>query len=1525
MRTVYGLASSFLKSFPWTFGTRGRRARNLSLATATSWLLFATPAAAQQGCSGDLSPLCPNYAPAVTIEVSAVETAQPTITLTVYASDAEGLALSTLQLMNGTTNVTSWFSQANSSNPGAQSTSASWTGSFTLVSGQNTLSVVVCDVVQPALCGSASKLVTYIPTAAPVQPLQATPELTLAQRGDARDLDAESATYDYATPAYQSVNRSRTVALHYSSQTANPNALVQVDATIRSVEIPSRVSIQVTRAADGSIVSPEAFFAGDTGVLRLAAQFTETCALACAPLYNIRVRAYYGSDSWYFTQSIPARLLLQNASTSPYGAGWTLAGVERLHAQSDGAVTVGMVIANGAGALQFFAKISCTGAGATEACTYQSPIGDATTLRRTPAHPVYGTRFVRASRSGDSTYYDDTGLMRYTRERFVKNETQVTWSSGALGWRVATIVDPMLTVTTLTYEPDAGGSGFRPGSLRYIDLPDGRRVTAQVSNSAIDLVRIDGPDGVADLQAVYEASTHRLLTRTERVGSGGFTYDARGFVVKVVGPDVPLESGGTGRDSALVLPLASKALANSANTYSSVPMQKGLRADSAFVRSIASNGATITSWLHASGGATRTVTRAANGDTTVATTSFGAAYEPTGIQTTGQAAATFTYDSSGFLLLSATQGASGETTTYTYDSFDQMKTVHVNGTKMVEAFFSGSRLAPDSVKSDSANTARYKVDAYGRVRSVRNSRQELDSLTVELTHGNTASTTRSAPGVATRLTTFGYDASGRRQQVTDHLGRTYVTAFNVLNRVTQQTALGSDVSSYAYNDATRTYSFTDPVGNVYTTVTNAAGWTVSTTDPRNQSATFGYDRRGNLMRATDRRGQVVTWTKDALDRDLTRTAGSDVTTYAYDSKQRWVAVQNAESTDTLFVDAAGRPTTAITARAGTRYVLNQGFIGTMPDGLTIKSYDAPNGGALWTRTMGSGYDPMRRTAFLQDFSGSGTQTAYDKAQSEKTITLPNAASVRTNTFSALGELTQMTFTGSSGAFSRLYARDHSSRIAEITFGWDSRLHNYDSRNRLLDYRDTQTWTETVWEPWDPYNDCPGCMIQTEVTHVDTLRAGAYTYDKIANQTGAGITYQPDGGSRLVQFSGESFVYDAEGSLTQRTGPSGTVNYTWNALGQLVTVASSQGTVTTYGYDGWGQRVRKSVNSVITRYLLHNANVVMEVDAYNGILAEYTYYPGADRPHGMRRGGVQYYYAQDAEGNVRGVINTAGTVVASYDYSPQGELVGSTGSVVNPYRYKGREWDAEAGLYFMRARYYDPKVARFVSEDPIGVAGGLSLYAFGGGDPVNFSDPSGLTPRCLVRRRDSGGNLIPGCELWSLDEVQADAGDDWPSGFSPNFGRRPSPSFALSRGSGGGGGFGETLRAFISRPGCQNALLAAAWSVAGDATLAVAGFRSAVKVGTLAFTYRRAIGKSIGFLPAAAAVGRGGMRRGLHEIGRGVNGAAGVIVGGLHESIGANWAAEAVLTQLPTDSLWELVPIVGSAIALRDAYNICGGS
>ena len=91
-----------------------------------------------------------------------------------------------------------------------------------------------------------------------------------------------------------------------------------------------------------------------------------------------------------------------------------------------------------------------------------------------------------------------------------------------------------------------------------------------------------------------------------------------------------------------------------------------------------------------------------------------------------------------------------------------------------------------------------------------------------------------------------------------------------------------------------------------------------------------------------------------------------------------------------------------------------------------------------------------------------------------------------------------------------------------------------------------------------------------------------------------------------------------------------------------------------------------------------------------------------------------------------VTNSAGNELATNRYDSFGKLVAQTGSLpfASTYTYTGREWDAEAGLYYYRARYYDPAVGRFISEDPIGFAGCLNFYAYVENNPVNFIDPSG---------------------------------------------------------------------------------------------------------------------------------------------------------------------------------------------------------
>jgi RHS repeat-associated protein len=81
------------------------------------------------------------------------------------------------------------------------------------------------------------------------------------------------------------------------------------------------------------------------------------------------------------------------------------------------------------------------------------------------------------------------------------------------------------------------------------------------------------------------------------------------------------------------------------------------------------------------------------------------------------------------------------------------------------------------------------------------------------------------------------------------------------------------------------------------------------------------------------------------------------------------------------------------------------------------------------------------------------------------------------------------------------------------------------------------------------------------------------------------------------------------------------------------------------------------------------------------------------------------------------------VQQEYAYEPYGE-VASTGSSDNPYQYTGREKDG-SGLYYYRARYYSPTLKRFISEDPIGLEGGLNSYAYVNGRPVEYTDPLGL--------------------------------------------------------------------------------------------------------------------------------------------------------------------------------------------------------
>lgn len=99
-------------------------------------------------------------------------------------------------------------------------------------------------------------------------------------------------------------------------------------------------------------------------------------------------------------------------------------------------------------------------------------------------------------------------------------------------------------------------------------------------------------------------------------------------------------------------------------------------------------------------------------------------------------------------------------------------------------------------------------------------------------------------------------------------------------------------------------------------------------------------------------------------------------------------------------------------------------------------------------------------------------------------------------------------------------------------------------------------------------------------------------------------------------------------------------------------------------------------------------------------SRYVHGPGIDEPLAIERKGETFFYHADGLGSVTALTDRRQRVVESYDYDSFGALKHHGHKVKQPYTFTGREWDKEIGLYYYRARYYDPKVGRFISFDPI---------------------------------------------------------------------------------------------------------------------------------------------------------------------------------------------------------------------------------
>lgn len=590
-----------------------------------------------------------------------------------------------------------------------------------------------------------------------------------------------------------------------------------------------------------------------------------------------------------------------------------------------------------------------------------------------------------------------------------------------------------------------------------------------------------------------------------------------------------------------------------------------------------------------------------------------------------------------------------------------------------------------------------------------------------------------------RRATFTYGARGQVLTVRDNAGATTTMTYQGMDVETVTDATGRTVRRFV--DAVGREIWTRNAGGVVaTTEYTILGDVASTTDGLGRKQSMAYDANGNLTKFTDARGNSMSWayTGQDLVQQATDALGR-ASTYTYDKLGRATQVTSrAGKVTALAYDTLGRTTTA-------RF----GVTATGQESTQTYSYDA--------------FDRVRQIA---DSSAGNTTSTYDAYDQLASTTGPSGTTAYT--YDVVGRLATATVAGQPA---QSYTYSPGGLLTGTTNG-SAASFTYDGAGRPL--------TTTLPGGWKQTNSYDAAGRVTRVTYAfGAVTKGEIThgYDAAGLRTSVGgslgtvTTPAPrsglvyDNANRLTSANGTALTYDHDGNLTG----DGISTYTWNARGELTGV-SKAGTAASFGYDALGQRTKRTLNGATRTYTYNGDN--QAVTATVGTTAQILS-AGVNEWLARTQGGVTDAVLTDALGSPVALGRSDGQLSARYASDPFGTQARTGDPRGADFGFTG-QIDDGTGLVHMRGRYYSPALGRFISEDPIGLAGGTNLYAYVQNSPANLTDPSGFgaVVGCLVGaavggignyayQRFSGRKVDWGdVGMWALGGCAVGAGVGW---------------------------------------------------------------------------------------------------------------------------------------------------------------------
>ncbi|NJM47105.1 MAG: hypothetical protein HC860_13860 [Alkalinema sp. RU_4_3] len=589
-----------------------------------------------------------------------------------------------------------------------------------------------------------------------------------------------------------------------------------------------------------------------------------------------------------------------------------------------------------------------------------------------------------------------------------------------------------------------------------------------------------------------------------------------------------------------------------------------------------------------------------------------------------------------------------------------------------------------------------------------------------------------SPGVinvedgAGKVTQLTFTAKGELSSIQDPLNRLTTFTYDANGYLSQITAPGNTIYKYGYDAQGRVLSQTDPLNQVVSfTYAGNNQSPVTVKDQKGNVMTYGYDASGNLTGITYGTSQSETFTYDASGR-LTKAIerSGDTFDYAYDTAGRLARKTFKDGTYEAYTyDAKGNLATVRDVRAG----------------VTTMSYDTldrltkivyPGG-----RFLEYAYDSIGRRSQMKDQAGFTTNYRYDSAGRLAELQDASGASVVAYRYDGAGRLTQET--NGNGTYTT-YAYDNAGQLLKITnFKADSSVNSfseytYDALGRQWTARSGDgTWTYSY--------DATGQLTRSVFASTNASIANQdlqYVYDAVGNrirtiENGVTKDYTTNSLNQYTQVGSAIYSYDLDGNLTEVVDGARTWTYTYNAENRLTKAVTPEGTFESV-YDALGNRVASIANGVRSDYLVDPFGWGNVVGEYSGssVITNYTHGIGLV---GRFSGSDAAYYDFDSIGSAIGLTNSSGTYVNRYSYRPFGENLIATELIPNSFEFSG-QWglmNEANGLDFVRARYQMPSIGRFMSNDPIGQAGGINLYTYAANNPVTLTDPDGQSPLAIA--------------------------------------------------------------------------------------------------------------------------------------------------------------------------------------------------